>query len=65
VLITAGTLDLDAFLRGDLTGDLRVDAADLVALLSHWNAPWSPGDLDGDGTVNSADLAQLLGAWSR
>ncbi len=58
----------------DLTGDDKVDAADLAELLSGWGScpdPCAPGDpastcgpdLTGDCEVNAADLAGLLAAW--
>lgn len=53
--------------QGDLTGDGRVDGADLAEILGHWGRCSSDsaciGDLDGDGLVGGADLAIVLGAW--
>ncbi len=48
----------------DLTGDCRVDSADLAALLLVWGAGTGPADFDGSGTVDATDLAVLLGAWT-
>jgi hypothetical protein len=52
----------------DLSGDFRVDVADLGILLGAW---WDAAptcdcseDLNGDGFVNGADLGILGGAWS-
>jgi hypothetical protein len=47
---------------GDLTGDGRVDGADLGVLLGAWGTS-GPGDLDADGLVTGSDLGLLLGAW--
>jgi hypothetical protein len=50
----------------DLTGDGKVDGADLGALLGTWG-PCSggacAGDINRDGTVNGADLGLLMGAF--
>ena len=48
----------------DLTGDGRVDGADLAKLLEKWGAGRGPADLNGDGVVDGADLAELLGRWT-
>jgi hypothetical protein len=49
--------------RYDLTGDNKVNAADLAVLLGAWGGAGA-ADVSGDGTVNGADLALLLGAWT-
>ncbi|TVQ32880.1 MAG: hypothetical protein EA376_04335 [Phycisphaeraceae bacterium] len=49
---------------GDITGDGRVGAADMSALLSMWGDTDARGDLNGDGVVDSRDLAVLLQNWS-
>lgn len=50
--------------NGDLNGDLRIDLADLAALLSNFGltggATYSQGDLNGDGNVDLTDLAAQL-----
>lgn len=46
----------------DLTGDGRVDGADLSVLLNAWGTA-GPGDLDNNSMVNGADLSILLNAW--
>ena len=52
---------------GDLDGDLDVDLADLVQLLSNYGdttgASYTDGDLDADGDVDLADLVSLLSAY--
>ena len=48
----------------DLTGDGRVDGADLAKLLEKWGEGRGPADLNGDGVVDGADLAELLGRWT-
>lgn len=48
----------------DLTGDGKVDAADLAALLGAWGSGDAAADLNADGTVDANDLAVLLAAWS-
>ena len=49
---------------GDVTGDLVVDVADLLALLASWGVCGAcPADLNGDGMVNTADLLELLANW--
>ena len=49
---------------GDLTGDGRVDLADLVILPANFATPSDAlpedGDLDGDGDVDLTDLALML-----
>jgi len=49
---------------GDLTGEGRVDLADLSLMLAHYGmgagAAYVNGDLDGDGDVDLADLSLLL-----
>ncbi len=50
----------------DLTGDRRVDTADLVRLLGAFGATGAtgiPGDLNDDGAVNTADLTGFLGQF--
>ena len=50
------------FYPGDLTGDRRVDLADLAELLGHYNqrGARTEGDIDGNGRINLADLEILL-----
>lgn len=45
---------------GDLNGDLRVDTADLGALISQFGMKGAPADLNGDGVVDQADLGLVL-----
>lgn len=48
----------------DLTGDGRVDAADLGQVISAWGACTGCGaDFNEDGLVDSADLGQLIANW--
>jgi hypothetical protein len=47
----------------DLTGDGKVDGADLATLLAKWGTGRGPADLNADGTVDGADLAEMLGRW--
>jgi len=47
----------------DLTGDNKVNGADLAALLGGWGID-GPADFNNDGTVGAPDLAILLGAWT-
>lgn len=49
--------------RGDVTRDGIVNAADLAQLLGAWGSDATRTDLNLDGVVNSVDLGQLLGAW--
>jgi|GEM_PF-2501326 len=49
---------------GDITGDGRVDAADLGALLAAWGTASPFADLNADGIVDSADLATILSNWT-
>jgi len=58
---TAATLVLHN--RLDVTRDLRIDAADLGAMLMQWGTADSRADVNADGVVNGADLGVLLGAW--
>lgn len=52
----------------DLTGDGRVDGADLTVLLGMWgvcaDADNCPPDFNGDGRVDGGDLTNLLGSWT-
>lgn len=57
-------LRLTPIVAGDLTGDGRVDGADLGMLLGSWGATGGAADLDQSGTVDGADLGALLGAWT-
>jgi hypothetical protein len=50
---------------GDLTGDLRVDLADLNSVLSHFGMQNPKGDANGDGTVNLVDLNIVLTNFGR
>jgi len=50
-------------LYGDINDDGKVDAADLLTLLKHYNSTesgWSIGDLNGDNSVGAGDLLTLL-----
>lgn len=53
----------------DLTGDFRVNGADMGMLLADWGAGpgggvYLPGDLNRDDLVNGGDLGILLAAWN-
>ncbi|MCH8824240.1 MAG: hypothetical protein IH984_12145 [Planctomycetes bacterium] len=49
---------------GDVTRDLAVDVADLLALLASWGVCGAcPADFDGDGTVDTSDLLILFANW--
>jgi hypothetical protein len=53
----------------DLNGDLKVNGADLGALLADWGpgpggGTYLPGDLNRDDVINGADLGILLTAWN-
>ncbi len=57
-------------IRGDITGDLSVDGADLIELLGAWGECPTEGedtccaaDLNADGLVDGGDLLVLLGNW--
>ncbi len=47
---------------GDLTGDSRVDEADLGVLLANWYLG-PGGDTNGDGETDEADLGIVLANW--
>ena len=51
----------------DLTGDGRVDGADLGVLLGTWGpcngAGTCPADINRDGQVNGADLGLIMGSF--
>jgi hypothetical protein len=57
-------------LRGDITGDHAVNAADLAWLLSSWGGPYEgdapqvAADLNWDKSVGAADLTMLLNWWT-
>lgn len=46
----------------DLTGDGKIDGADLGIMLAEWGGP-GDADFNGDGIVDGADLGSLLAAW--
>lgn len=48
---------------GDLTGDGRVDGADLAMVLGSWGNS-GEADLDFSGVVDGSDIALVLGAWT-
>ncbi len=57
-------------IRGDITGDLLVDGADLIELLGSWGECPTEGDdtccaadLNANGLVDGGDLLILLGNW--
>jgi hypothetical protein len=51
---------------GDLNGDCRVDAADLMLFAGQWlSATNAAADLNHDGVVNGADLALLSSQWNQ
>jgi hypothetical protein len=54
---------------GDMTGDDRIDAADIMLVMLEWGdySPktgdtirWSPADLDRNGTINGADILAMM-----
>ena len=57
--------DGDGFIDGccpsDVTGDARVDVADLLQVLAVWNLPGA--DLDGDGVTDVDDLLQVIDSY--
>jgi len=57
---------LARYAPADIEVDGKVNALDLVAVLSNWGSvvgPPSPADVDFDGVVGTADLAIVLGDW--
>ncbi len=53
----------------DINGDLKVNGADMGALLADWGpgpggGTYLPGDLNRDYVINGADLGILLTAWN-
>ena len=48
--------------NGDLNGDGRVDARDLVIMMNAWGTP--SADLNGDGYTGPSDLVILLNNWN-
>ncbi|MFM7134876.1 MAG: dockerin type I domain-containing protein [Planctomycetota bacterium] len=57
---------LARYAPADIEVDGKVNALDLVAVLSNWGpvvGPPSPADVDFDGVVSTADLAIVLGEW--
>jgi len=66
-----GSDDVSAFwarasvLRGDISGDAKIDGTDLGMLLAAWGAVAHPADLDLSGEVDGADLAFLLASWTK
>jgi len=60
--ISSGSMAGSGDCVADITGDGRVDGADLAELLGGWNDAGA-SDLNGDGNTNGADLSLLLGNW--
>ena len=56
-------LSCDEGLLGDLTGDGRVDGADILVVLGSWG-DGGAADFDGNGIVDGADLLVVLSAWT-
>ncbi len=59
---------LSAPLKGDATGDDRVDLLDLGVLAAHWNRSgqtWVDCEFSGDGTVGLLDLGILSANWGQ
>jgi hypothetical protein len=48
---------------GDLNGDNKVDAADLLILVTRWGTNDATADLNKSGTVDVFDLSTLLSHW--
>jgi len=68
-IVEAGVDDVRVWLArcvpacpADVSGDGRVDAADLAVLVAGWGAA-GLGDLDGSGAIDAADLAALIATW--
>jgi len=61
-----GFADVAPKLPGDVNGDMTVDVADLLELLSLWGdarpAGWD-ADFNGDGAVDVSDLLTVLSNW--
>lgn len=56
--------DISLFRRhGDLDGDGRVGATDVLRLFGHWGSADSRADLDESGRVDVDDLRRLLSQW--
>lgn len=48
----------------DVTGDLQVNVADLLAVINAWGAcAGCPADITGDGLVNVSDMLAVINAW--
>ncbi len=64
---TPATVNVVAYMMGDITHDNHVNVADLQALASAWSQQGSglPADLNGDTYVNVGDLQSLLDNWNR
>ena len=58
-----GSID-DCHVPGDITGDGRVDGADLNALLGSWGTSWPDADFNADGIIDGSDLLFLVSNWS-
>jgi Ca2+-binding RTX toxin-like protein len=44
-------------------GDLVVNIADLLGVISQWGAKGGPADVNADGAVNITDLLAVISAW--
>ena len=64
-LVDMGAYEFQLACRADLSGDGRVDLADLGILLTDFgcNGGGCAGDIDGDGDTDLADLGLLLSAF--
>ncbi|MEM9413983.1 MAG: hypothetical protein AAGA29_00710 [Planctomycetota bacterium] len=63
------TIQVEAGLLGDLTGDGFVGVEDLDLLLANWGdqadaGDWRVGDADGSGIIGQGDLQVVLDHWS-
>jgi len=54
----------DPYIGADITGDYRVDAADLGVFQSLWGSSDARADLNFDGVVDGADQGILLSNWT-
>ena len=59
------SLALDGCCLGDVTGDLNVDVADLVAVILAWGSCGQscPADANGDDIVDQDDLVEVVLNW--
>lgn len=62
-LLYQGTNDSEKYCVYDLTGDGRVDTADLLEVFAQWGSSGPQADFNGDGKVDTRDYLSFNAHW--